>query len=226
MNGSFKLMASRWSPNEIGESAALDALAGWVTGRAKELRIVNQGFTASGVASLARISALSTLEILDLSDNHHFIDAKAVRVLASSPTFANLRTLNLGGNEIGVDGVRALVESDQLRSLARLDLSGRDDDKPTDWTSFSDNIGGDAGLELLVSSPWVSQLEMLNVSQNNFTGRGVSTLISSPYLDDLSCLCASTSKVDWEGENTLDVEDQRALQEHFGDRLRHSPFAC
>jgi len=224
-------------PGRTEDAVTLAAVAAWESTCPKELRISQQGLTDTGVASLVQMSKLNALETLDLSDNHHAIpygrdqvlvsiSGQGVQALVSSPFLSNLRVLNLGGNTIGVAGIRALIESTTLPALTCLDVSGRDWNKPTDWTNFHDNIGGDDGLELLLNSPWVSRLQMLNVSQNDFTTRGVSALIHSPFLTNLRCLSASTSKVDWKGDNTLSIEDQFALRKHFGERLSRRPFAC
>ena len=171
MSDSLKLI----TPGRTEDAVTLAAVAAWESTCPKELRISQQGLTDAGVAALLQMSKLNTLETLDLSDNHHAIpygpdqilvsisiSGQGVQALVSSPFLSNLRVLNLGGNTIGVAGIRALIESTTLPALTSLNVSGRDWDKPTDWTHFHDNIGGDDGLELLVNSPWVSRLQMLN----------------------------------------------------------------
>jgi hypothetical protein len=76
---------------------------------------------------------------------------------------AKLRVLDLGHNEIGSKGVRALAESHQLARLTSLNLEGNDT--------------GDEGARALAESPHLAYLRNLKL---NFIGvsRPVQDLIS------------------------------------------------
>jgi uncharacterized protein (TIGR02996 family) len=79
---------------------------------------------ASFALALAYCPQLDRLRSLDLSGN--FLGSDGVRALAVSPYLTRLRDLDLSHSRIGDAGARALAESDLLPRLVRLDLSGND----------------------------------------------------------------------------------------------------
>jgi uncharacterized protein (TIGR02996 family) len=78
------------------------------------------GLKLAGARVLAESSWLANLRTLNLNGNN--IGNKGAAALAASPFVANLRSLNLAQNRLGVDAARAIASSPHLAELVSLDL--------------------------------------------------------------------------------------------------------
>lgn len=108
----------------------------------------------------------------------HGCDGDAVRLvavqpfvgeLARCPHLAGVRRLDLSGNRIGVDGVRALAGSPYLAGLRELDLSGND-------------LGPD-GAAVLAAAPWFRQLTGVSLADNRLGTADLPALHPLDWLD-------------------------------------------
>jgi Leucine Rich repeat len=137
---------------------------------------------------------LTHLRILQIYHNYHY----PLEILAANPTFKNLTHLllfphglepNDDGAYITLDGVRALVHSRHLRSLAHLRLRNSDlGDEGCEEIARSGILKrlktldlkfgriGDLGAEALAACPDIRNLELLDVSNNRLTEAGITAL--------------------------------------------------
>jgi hypothetical protein len=118
-----------------------------------------------GVAALAPSAALATVHTLALE--RCGLTDLGVRLLAQSPHLSHLRELYLGNrqgietgplNEIGDDSGLAVARSRTLGRLETLD--------------FAYTRVGDAGLEALIASPYLSRLSSVNAWGTRLTREG------------------------------------------------------
>jgi hypothetical protein len=85
--------------------------------------VVAQGMSLrdAHVARMAQLPALSQLRALDLMDND--IGPDGVRALLGAVFISTLSVLRLGDNRIGADGAQLIAHSSALQNLRALDLS-------------------------------------------------------------------------------------------------------
>ena len=132
------------------------------------------------------------------------VRAAGARALAGMHGAELLRKLDLSRNEVGADGVCALVASaklDQLRGVTELNLAN--------------NKLGPAGVENLLLDVLprpLANLKRLDISGNGIGSRGVRALLGAKHLDGLLSLDVSGNK--------LDEYDRRRLRQRFGARVR------
>jgi uncharacterized protein (TIGR02996 family) len=164
---------------------------------------------------LARCSHLANLKALTINEptglgNWSKIGPEGACALARSPYLARLTSLHLRGNQIGPEGVAALVGS-RLR-LTSLDLSRND---PGDeWmptltgTDFLSSVarlhlgGNDLSpdaIDLLAASPHLANLTRLELEENGFGRDSAWALARSPHLSNLRSLNLEMTGVDDEG---------------------------
>ena len=123
------------------------------------------------------------------------------RALASAPAFAFLRTLRLGGSNLGEQGLRVLLGVPQLPNLRSLSLSncGIRTRGASQLTAsrrlkqltllrLSQNLIGDAGAEAIARSPELPELTDLHLEECGITAAGVRSLIDSPHLQKVKTL--------------------------------------
>jgi uncharacterized protein (TIGR02996 family) len=101
------------------------------------------------------------------------VSSGACRELALSPYLARLHTLDLDGNVLTDEGVRALAESPHLANLRLLGLAGRwrHSVPPLLVPSF-----GNAGALALAGSPYLAGLERLHIRNNPLGDEAVEAL--------------------------------------------------
>ena len=170
--------------NELGNAGVQLLARSPHLGRVRLLELGFNGIDDAGVAALAASSALPGLQVLALNDNGP-VTADGVRVLAASPFFAGLRSLDLSGNDIGETGVRAVFTGTTLAGLERLDLSGNDladagaaaiaPAANLRTLRFAHNQMADAGAAALAAVAFAA-LRRLDVSGNRMTPRGIGLL--------------------------------------------------
>jgi uncharacterized protein (TIGR02996 family) len=121
----------------------------------------------AGVRAVVSSKTLVSLQSLRISDNP--IGDGGVAALAQSELlsrlFARTTRLELRGNLIGSDGVRALAASPSASRCIALDLTH--------------NSIGDAGLAAVVDSPQFANLRVLKAGKNQITDAGVVALRAS-----------------------------------------------
>ena len=85
-----------------------------------------------GILTLIRSKSLTGLEDLDLSDwgawerydDDGTVHTAGIEALAGWPGLAHIRSLRLTGNEVGREGLRALLRSKHAGALKELSLRG------------------------------------------------------------------------------------------------------
>ncbi|HEY7157808.1 MAG TPA: TIGR02996 domain-containing protein [Gemmataceae bacterium] len=125
---------------------------------------------------------------------------ESAELLASSPSLANLTTLDLQQNNLGAAGMQTLADSPYLAALTHLDVG-------------SNNLR-DTGAKALAESPHLRRLTVLELAGNGIGGPGLQALATSDNLDRLRTLKLAG--------NFIGGDSVRALAEsaHVG-RLAH-----
>jgi uncharacterized protein (TIGR02996 family) len=142
------------------------------------LRAVHLRLSKDRTADLAACRHLARVESLNFgpsSTSTYRLTNQSVQTLLASPHLGRLRALGLSYQDIGSEGVKALVQSPWLANLRRLDLR----DNP--------NLGNDAALTLSKSKS-AGGLEEVRLRGTNLTGPGIWALFSSRYLPALHTL--------------------------------------
>src|SRR5262249_7195001 len=93
------------------------------------LRVVGNSIGTSGISALFDAVSLNSLVELDLSESRSYyedsiLDATGLEALVAWPGMAQLRALILYGNNVGRDGLRALLRSHGASGLTHLSLRG------------------------------------------------------------------------------------------------------
>jgi Leucine Rich repeat len=124
-----------------------------------------------GAEALVLTQHLSKLSRLDLWGCN--VGDRGIAALVSG-ALAEVRTLQMFGNDVGVGGAEAIATSAHLRELRHLDLSA--------------NKIGDGGLCAIARSDRMPQLEVLFIGGNEFGPAGVCALAESPHFPHLTAL--------------------------------------
>ncbi|HYT94378.1 MAG TPA: TIGR02996 domain-containing protein [Gemmataceae bacterium] len=109
--------------------------------------------------------------------------------LANWPGLARLHVLDIRGNDIGPDGVRALAESVHTSNLTALNLRSAD--------------GGPEGAAALAASPYLARLTGLDLWENYIGDQGAAALAGSPQLTNLTELVLNENQIGPEGMTSL-----------------------
>lgn len=150
-------------------------------GRLHRLVLRNCGIWGSQIAPITEAKFAARLTSLDLSGNP--IGDAGLENLAQGSDLSSLVELTIRGDEqpyencIHANGLSALLESGLLKQLRTLDLRGQ--------------YVGDGGAVTLADSPDASQLEELDLSNNEIGLQGERALIAlveSPHLARLKIL--------------------------------------
>jgi hypothetical protein len=162
------------------------------------------GLTDAGIETLSRSSNMPNLTALAFNDNDS-ITSDGLTLLANSPFFAGLTSLDVSGNDTGDSGLSAVIASP---SMARLRTF-----------RFNNNPIGDAGLKALTTSPLLTRMlkaepklefrgnaigapgaaalaawpalatcTSLDLTNNYLGDAGVAALLRSPHLGKLKAL--------------------------------------
>jgi hypothetical protein len=139
------------------------------------------------------------------------------RLLAESPTLANVRRLVLGSPALTPAGLEALTQAPHLRGVAHLGLGGskRLGDEGARllacWPfaegllelSVRDTGLSRRGAEYLAASAGLAPLRELHISDNAIGDDGLAALARSPYLTELRKLFASRCDIGSAGATAL-----------------------
>jgi uncharacterized protein (TIGR02996 family) len=115
---------------------------------------------------------------------------EAIRRLAEVPALAQIRDLDVGGTDLTLPGLRALLASPYLKNLRLLRLS------------FNDDLG-DEGAELVANSPHLAGLLSLKMSFCSVGDAGMKALATSPFVTNLRVLKLWDCRVADEGASAL-----------------------
>jgi uncharacterized protein (TIGR02996 family) len=151
---------------------------------------------------IAEAANLSGLSVLDLRGN--LIGPRGMEVLAGAAHLSGLTTLLIGwggeedlSNELGSDGIGALIRSPYLTRLQVLDLSDNEMDADDVAAVMSApslahlnalelcfNKFGPAGAEVLAASPLAANLAYAGFYSTNLGDAGAAALLASPHLSN------------------------------------------
>lgn len=119
--------------------------------------IAGRAFIAHG-AEIAEQIALREVQLIAV--------APFMEELANCAHLVHVESLNLDGNRIGTDGIRALASSPYLTKLRRLNLA-------------RNSLGLD-GLRALLRAPWLPQLQALSLAENDLDGNAIAEFLGDP----------------------------------------------
>jgi len=114
-----------------------------------------------GMRELIRWRAFDTVRFLNLRTT--FVTGASLRELVFSEAAANLEWIDLGNNDLGIDGARAILQNpDRLPKLRWLKLA-------------SNGIRGEIS-KLIADTPWPTRLQGLDLWNNPLTRSDVASL--------------------------------------------------
>jgi uncharacterized protein (TIGR02996 family) len=181
-------------PNILGRSPYLDHL--------EVLDLSFNELTNRGCESLAQIRSLRNLKRLHLNDNSG-IDTPGIRHLSDSPFLANVRVLDLSGNDLNESSICTLFNGSSLKKLEQLQVSG--------------NRIGDGGVRALTNSPILEQIlnqsPRLDLSKNQIGPLGGQYLGAAPILNRIEVL-------DLSGNPLTDAGLRSLAESQFARNLR------
>jgi uncharacterized protein (TIGR02996 family) len=180
----------------------------------KNLESLDLGFNGlddAAVVALARGSNLPNLTSLALNDNDS-ITGEGLKVLAESPFFAGLNSLDVSGNDIGETGIEALVASPSMMRLHALRINNnRIGDAGVAALAKSSllarmlrheprlevrgNAIGPAGAAALSASPTLAACASLDLTNNYLGDTGVAALLRSQHLTRLTVLRVGRNQI-------------------------------
>lgn len=137
-------------------------------GKLRELNLDRAAVRLGGLTALVG-AEMPSLRILRLRKNN--LDQRAGELLANAPFISHLTTLEMGGNDIGPDGVTALLGANSL-NLTELDLS-------------TISHRGDELARILAGSAHLTKLRRLDLATNTLCDNGLEVLLKSPHLAGL-----------------------------------------
>jgi hypothetical protein len=166
-------------------------------GNLKALRVPENFIGNGGVDALYEAVSLTSLDELDLSELGNYgrygadptVDSHGLEMLASWPGMTRLRSLKLSGNDIGRDGLRALLGSPRCGGLKELALRAN----PVDGSVMEEF--GAARSEL--------RLDILDLGQNLLRNLGPAHLASAACLRDLKVLVLDRCEMGSDGARQL-----------------------
>jgi uncharacterized protein (TIGR02996 family) len=184
----------------------------------RALRLPSNNLGNAGLRALAQSATLTALEELDYSSlarHERYIRDPVIRAagmgaLMSWPGLATVRSLNLNGNDVSRDGLRALLRSPQVAGLKELSLR----DARLDGQAMAEFAGALPGLEL----------ETLDLGENVLKELGAEYVALAPCLGELKALRLDRCEVPLAGARLLAkkapfLESLRLLDvghNHFG----------
>jgi uncharacterized protein (TIGR02996 family) len=192
--------------------AAPDLAAGMP--RLEELYLLAKRFSSTQLFSLPTLGNLRILQVYHLEDRH------PLHVLADNPVLGNLTHLLLHPHGyadpsdpfIDLAGVRALVRSPHLRSLAHLQIR-------------LCNMG-DRGCQEIVDSGILQRLKVLDLRHGCITDAGARVLAACPDLRNLQRLDINRNGLTGTGIAALEATgiQVRARNQQTPEELAHSQY--
>jgi len=150
----------------------------------KSLRLPANNLGNPGLRAVSQAATLTALEELDFSsqarheryinDNDLVVRAAGMRALMNWPGMASVRTLNLNGNDMSRDGLRALLRSQHAAGIKVLSLR----DTRLDGQSLGELDSANSQL----------RLDVLDLGQNVLKDFGAESVALAPCLRELKAL--------------------------------------
>ncbi|HEY7158162.1 MAG TPA: TIGR02996 domain-containing protein [Gemmataceae bacterium] len=188
------------------------------------LRLPSNSIGNGGISALFDAVALTALEELDLSEEDPYrrygedpiIEAAGLEALAGWSGMTRLRSLTLSGNNVGREGLRALLRSPRATGLKELAL--RDNglngsamqefgaarpELQLDVLDIGQNFLGDLGAAELASAPCLRELKVLELDRCEIELPGARRLAKAPFLDSLRRLNVNYDSFGPEGLRAL-----------------------
>lgn len=172
--------------NEIGAEGAKALAESPSLAGLRELDLGNNKIGKEGAAAIAASPHLQGLEVLGLA--RCSIGKEGAASIAAA--FPRLRSLDLIGNGIGPEGVRAIALGKGLGSLRELILQ--------------QTRAGDEGVAHLLASPLAARLTSLNLRSNKLTDASAGAIASAAQLAGLRSLNVNNNDITKAGEKALD----------------------
>ncbi|OAI49611.1 hypothetical protein AYO44_06300 [Planctomycetaceae bacterium SCGC AG-212-F19] len=179
--------------NNLADSAVAAIVGSPHWTRLRDLWLDSNKVTTKGIETLVNWPGLARFTTLSFWVNYGIGDA-GVKLLAQSPSVANLLHLDVGYTTLSAAGMLSVANSSHLKRLRHLNIEG--------------NKIGDAGVKALVGSPVVALLRDLNLARTEMKDGAAKAIIASPHLRHLRTLKLNGNK--------LTNPTKKALEERFG----------
>ena len=197
-----KLRVLHLGSDELTASNLAPLLAALPTGQLQRLTLAWGAFGDKGARLLADCPALTGLRELDLYKTG--IGPEGVTALATSPYLRGLEWLRLGDNKLGPAGFAALAGVAPIGRKKNPPATQTDSPFPRlRFLGLAKTRPTRAGLEALLGSPLLSQLEHLDLSSNRLGAAGAALLAGSSGLSSLRFLDLATCSLGDEGVRAL-----------------------
>lgn len=161
--------------------------AGNFTAEIVEVELPSNRITAAGVAALID-SPIQSLQVLNLYDNQ--IGDAGAALIAQTEKFKGVNRLDVSYNGLTLAGVQALLGPDSH-------LTG-----PT-WLNMGGNEVGDAGVQVILESPFAQHLRGLSLRQVGLTDVGARRLGQAADLARLQFLDVGRNRLSEEGRDAI-----------------------
>ncbi|MEM1347763.1 MAG: hypothetical protein AAGI01_04340 [Myxococcota bacterium] len=178
----------------------------------RSLNLSQTSLTDEMWGRIAQVPWAERLEAVDLSSNDR-ISPRTVQLFERGALRA-VRSLNLGGTEVGMDSVWSLLESGSLEGLEHLDITALESTSPLNWFELdaraplvSMSVGFDEEWEAVVhwlKAPFFSTLRQLELggtfrSPTSAMGRLFDHAWCVPRLEHLGLAASGVTDADIEG---------------------------
>jgi uncharacterized protein (TIGR02996 family) len=157
--------------------------------RIRKLKLEPGGRPRNALIHFLRSPYLIHLWSLEFGGYTYFVPFRVVELLANDPKFSGLRHLRFGKMPIGGKAIQILAKSNSLRHLVSIQIKHDSNDSSAKWLAnspimktvrrFEFNTDKDSrkrmkdkGFQYLVHSPYLGQLEEVNLSGNKIGDKG------------------------------------------------------
>ncbi len=154
----------------------------------RELSLTGRPDSEDEVGWLADSPQLSTLRCLTA----HGLWAEGLERLVESPHLVRLAVLRLPSNNLGNEGILALIGAAAMNALQELDISGRGvSERYQDDSNISP-----PGMDALATWSGLATVRSLNLSENDIGRAGLRTLLRSRHAAALKVLSLRGTRLD------------------------------
>jgi uncharacterized protein (TIGR02996 family) len=202
-------------------------------GNLRALRVPENFIGNGGVGALFHAVSLTSLEELDLSEMGWYnrengdpiIQASGLQTLTTWPGMTRLRSLTLSSNDVGCNGLRALLRSPHATGLKKLvvrenalagvameEFKGAQRELQLDVLDLGENLLSDLGVAFLATAPCLRELKVLELDRCDLPVSAARQLTKATFLGSLRRLNVNY--------NSFGLEGLRALLEQNPKELR------